>query len=510
MEIFEIWTPLLHGLLRVMNLKLLLMCFAGASVGTLVGVLPGFGPAAAIAVLLPATYGSDPLSALVMLSGIYYGAMYGGTISSVLINVPGETASVVTTFDGYPMAKAGLGGVALGISAYGSFIAGTMGLVILSLIAVPLSRAALKFGPPEYFAVMVLTFTMVVALGGGNLIKALLSLFLGLLFATVGQDVVSGYDRLTFGVTSLIDGIKFLPVVVGMFGLSEVVYDLIYPSELIGGDKDTKLNLRSVFPKIQHIKESLASIFRGGLIGFFVGVLPGAGAVTASFLSYGLEKRISKNPEKFGTGVIQGVAGPESANNGASSGAFVPLLALGIPGSTTTAVLLGAFIILGVQPGPRLFTQHPDVVWGLIASMYIGNLMLLVLNTACIPVFVWLLKISQRSLSVIVATLCFVGVYSLNNSMSDVWMMLIFTLLGFAFKLCSIPPSPLILALVLGQNAEFALRQSLVISMGSPTIFFTRPICIVLMCASALALLIPLIKKSRDQNVNKSESRSEK
>jgi len=490
----EIWVPLLQGFLRVIDLRLLLMCFAGTSLGTLIGVLPGIGPAAAIAVLLPATYGSDPLTALVMLSGIYYGTMYGGTISSVLINVPGETASVVTTFDGYPMAKAGLGGVALGISAYGSFIAGTMGLVMLSLVAVPLSRAALKFGPPEYFAVMVLTFTMIVGLGGGNLIKSLLSLFLGLLFAAVGQDVVSGYERLTFGITSLLDGIKFIPVVVGMFGLSEVVYGLIHPSEFVGGDKDTKLKLRSVFPKIHHVRESIPSIFRGGFIGFFVGVLPGVGAVTASFLSYGLEKRISKNPEKFGTGVIQGVAGPESANNGASSGAFVPLLALGIPGSTTTAVLLGAFIILGVQPGPRLFTQHPDVVWGLIASMYIGNLMLLILNTACIPVFVWLLKISQRSLSVIVATLCFVGVYSMENSMPAVWMMLLFTLLGFAFKLFSIPPSPLIISLVLGQSAEYALRQSLVISMGSPAIFFTRPICGVLMCASAIFLMIPLMK----------------
>ncbi len=503
MENSDVWVPLLQGFSRIMDLKLLLMCFVGTSVGTLIGVLPGIGPAAAVAVLLPVTYGSDPLTALVMLAGIYYGAMYGGTITSVLINVPGETASVVTTFEGYPMAKAGLGGVALGISAIGSFFAGTVGLVMLSLIAVPLARAALKFGPPEYFAVMLLTFTMVAALGGGGLTKSLLSLFLGLLFATVGQDIVSGYDRLTYGVSSLIDGIKFIPVIVGMFGLTEVVYELIHPSEFIGGDKDTKLELRSIFPKIHHVKESLASIVRGGIIGFFVGVLPGAGAVTASFLSYGLEKKVSKNPEKFGTGVIQGIAGPESANNGASSGSFVPLLALGIPGSTTTAVLLGAFIILGVQPGPRLFTDHPHVVWGLIASMYVGNFMLLVLNTAFIPVFVWLLKISQRSLSVIVAVLCFVGVYSMNNSMPDVWMMLIFTLFGFAFKLCSIPPSPLIIALVLGQSAEFALRQSLVISMGSPAIFFTRPICIALICASAFSLLIPFIMKSRGSKTEK-------
>ncbi len=494
MDNIGVWASLIQGFSRMMDPQLLFMCLCGTIAGTLVGVLPGLGPAAAVAVLLPVIYGVDPLVAIVAMAGIYYGAMYGGTITSVLLNVPGESASVVTTFDGYPLAKAGRGGVALGLAAIGSFIAGTIGLVLLTLIAVPLARAALKFGPPEYFAVMILAFTLISSLARGDMIKSLLSLFLGLLLSTVGQDVVSGYPRLTWGSIRLIDGVDFLPAVVGMFGITEVIEDLIYPSEFITGKKGTKLSLWKIFPSRSDLRDSYGSMVRGGFLGFLVGILPGAGATIASFLSYGLEKRVSKNPEKFGKGALQGVAGPESANNSASSGAFVPLLALGIPGSATTAVLLGAFILLGVQPGPRLFTDHPDVVWGLIASMYIGNFLLLVQNTVFIPVFVWLLKVSQRSLPVVVATLCFVGVYSINNAMSDVWMMLIFAALGYAFKAGKIPASPLIIALVLGQNTEYALRQSLVISMGSPWIFLTRPICLSLLVVSAFSLFFPLIR----------------
>ena len=364
---------------------------------------------------------------------------------------------------------------------------------MLTLIAVPLSRMALRFGPPEFFSVMIFAFALVAGLGGGDRFKALLSLFLGLLLACIGQDVVSGVPRMTFGVDVLMDGIQFLPAVVGLFGLAEIIFELIYPSEFIVEGDGAKLKLRNVLPRLSHYKESMGAMVRGGALGFIVGVLPGAGATIASFLSYGLEKRVSKTPEKFGKGAIQGVAGPESANNGAAAGHFVPLLTLGIPASSTSAVLLGAFVLLGVQPGPRLFTEHPDVVWGLIASMYVGNVMLLVINTALIPVFVWILKISQRSLPVIVGTLCFIGVYAINSSVFDVWLMVMFAVLGFAFKKTDIPAAPLLLALVLGKDTETALRQALVISKGSAAIFFSRPISAVLLTISLLFLFAPVL-----------------
>jgi putative tricarboxylic transport membrane protein len=502
MQMMDVGSLLLQGFSRMLDLKMLLLCLCGTTVGTLVGVLPGLGPAAAIAILLPLIYGVDPLAALVALSGIYYGAMYGGTITSVLLNLPGESASVVTTFDGYPMAQQGRGGVALGISAIGSFVAGTLGIFLLTLIAVPLSRMALKFGPPEQFALMALVFALCTSLTQGSLVKSLLSLFLGLLLGSVGQDVVSGAQRLTWGVAYLLDGVTFLPAVVGMYGLAEVIFDIIHPSEFIHGVEETKLRLKDVFPTLADLKDSTGAIIRGSILGFIVGVLPGAGATIASFLSYGIEKKVSKTPEKFGTGAIQGVAGPESANNGASSGAFVPLLALGIPGSSTTAVLLGAFILVGIQPGPRLFSEHADVVWGLIASMYVGNIMLLIINVAFIPAFVWLLRVSKRSLPVVIATLCFVGIYAMNNQMADVWMMLAFTALGYAFKIADIPASPLIVALVLGEGMEDSLRQALVMSKGSPALFFTRPISLILLAASFLSLAFPLIKGWYNKNAN--------
>jgi putative tricarboxylic transport membrane protein len=481
------------GFERMMDPWLLVMCFAGTFAGTLVGVLPGLGPSAAIAVLLPLTYGADPLVALVSLAGIYYGAMYGGTITSVLLNVPGESASVVTTYDGYPMARQGRGGAALGVAAVGSFIAGTMGLIFLSVLAVPLSTYALDFGPPEYFAVMVLAFVMVSSLARGNMIKCFLALFLGLLLSTVGQDVVSGELRLTWGTMQLVDGVGFIPAVVGMFGLAELIHDLINPSEFVDTSK-SKIKVRDVFLSWQDFRRTFGSMLRGGFLGFFVGILPGAGATISSFLSYGLERRLSKTPHKFGTGMIEGVAGPESANNAASSGAFVPLLTLGIPSSGTTAVLIGAFVILGITPGPRLMTEHPDVTWGLIASMYVGNVMLLAQNILLVPLFIWLLRVSRDVMPVIVATVCVVGVYSVDFSMLDVWFMLIFTALGYCFKVTGIPGAPLVIALVLGQNAEYSLRQSLVISMGSPEIFFTRPISIVLFAIAGACLLWPLIR----------------
>jgi len=494
MDLMSVWSSLGGGFERMMDPHLLLMCFVGTLSGTLVGVLPGLGPAAAIAILLPMTYGADPLTALVGMSGVYYGAMYGGTITSVLLNVPGESASVVTTFDGYPLAKQGKGGLALGLAAIGSLVAGTVGLILLTILAVPLAHAALSFGPPEYFAVMLLAFTLISALSSDSVVKAGLSLFLGLLLCTVGQDVVSGMPRLTFGSMELLDGVNFLPAVVGMFGLAEVLQGVTQKTDfaLAPGQR---LTLRSIFPSRQDLKETWGAIARGSFLGFVFGLLPGTGATIASFMSYGVEKRISKTPEKFGHGALQGVAGPESANNSASSGEFVPLLALGIPGSATTAVLIGAFVLLGIQPGPSLFTEHADIAWGLIASLYIGNVMLFVQNTAMIPFFVWLLMVSQKCLPIVVACLCFIGVYSINNAMTDVWMMLAFGALGIVFKACGIPAAPLIIALVLGPQAENALRQSLVMSMGSPLVFFERPISGTLIAIAALSVFLPFLQR---------------
>jgi putative tricarboxylic transport membrane protein len=497
------FAPLAEGFARIMDPWLLLMCFAGTFAGTLVGVLPGLGPSAAIAVLLPLTFGIDPLTGLVAMAGIYYGAMYGGTITSVLLNVPGESASVVTTYDGHPLAKQGKGGVALGLAAIGSFLAGTIGLVLLSIIAVPLASVALVFGPPEYFAIMVLAFVMVSSLARGNMVKSFVSLMLGLLLATIGQDVVSGQARLTWGEMELIDGIGFIPAVVGLFGLAEILFDIFHPPQQVEIN-NIRLKIRDIMPSWADLKQTWGSMVRGGFVGFFLGILPGAGATIASFVSYGLEKQLSKTPEKFGTGMLEGVAGPESANNAASSGAFVPLLALGIPGTATTSVLIGAFIILGIQPGPRLFTEHADVAWGLIASMYVGNVMLLAQNILLVPFFIWLFVISQRTLPIIVMSLCVVGVYSVDNSMWDVWLMLMFTVIGYGFKASGIPAAPLVMALVLGADAENALRQSLVISAGSPFIFLERPICIVLLVVAALCLFYPMIR-SRFKSVVETE-----
>ncbi|EWY40705.1 hypothetical protein N825_32785 [Skermanella stibiiresistens SB22] len=491
---YDVLSALGGGFARMMDWRMLAACLAGTFAGTLVGVLPGLGPSAAIAVLLPVTYGADPLFALVAMSGVYVGAMYGGTITSVMLNVPGESASVVTTFDGYPLAKQGKGALALGLAAIGSFLAGTLGLVFLTIVAIPLASFALKFGPAEYFAVMILAFTLIAALTGGSVVKATMALAFGLLIGTVGQDIVSGFPRLTFGSMDLLDGINFLPAVVGMFGLAEVLQDISNPSSFLT-DKKSRFRLREVIPTRAEFRETIGAMFRGGFLGFFIGVLPGAGATIASFLSYGIEKRVSKHPEQFGKGALCGVAGPESANNAASSGAFVPLLSLGIPGSSTTAVLLGALVLLGIQPGPRLFAEHPDVVWGLIASLYIGNVMLLIQNTVMVPFFVWLLRVAQKVLPVVVATLCFIGVYSINNSMTDIWIMLAFTVLGCLFKYADIPASPVIIALVLGPMAEASFRQALVISSGSPLVFLTHPISAVLLLISALTLIYPLLRR---------------
>ena len=467
----------------------LLFAFFGVFLGTIIGALPGIGPSAGVAVLLPVTFGMPPVTAMIMLAGIYYGAMYGGTITSVLINTPGESSSVMTTLDGFQMALKGRAGAALGMAAIGSFIAGTLSVVLLMVAAPPLADLAVTFGPPEYFALMVLGLTTLASLTSGSVVKGLLVAVVGLLLGTVGIDLMLGAPRYTFENVNLLDGIDFLPVAVGLFAIGELLFNLYRPVRA----EPIKAKLSGLLPTRQDWRDSWAAIGRGTLIGFFVGMLPGAGATISSFLAYATEKRLSKHPERFGTGVIEGVAAPESANNAASTGALVPLMALGIPGSGTTAVMLGALTMYGMQPGPLLVSTHPDVFWGLVASMYVGNVMLLVLNLPLAPVFASILRVPYSVLIPIIIGIALFGVYSVENSLFSVGITILFGAIGFAMRLYGYPPAPLVLALVLGPMLEKALRQSLQMSLGSPEIFFTRPVSAFILAFALLAVLFPMI-----------------
>lgn len=465
----------------------LLYCALGVTVGTLIGVLPGVGPASGIALLIPFTFGHDPVSALILLCGIYYGAMYGGSTTSILANIPGESSSVMTAVEGFEMTKQGRGGAALGIAAFGSFIAGTLGVVALMAFAPSLARVAISFGEPEYFAVMVAAFCLVSALTGKSVVKGLISTVLGLLLSLVGIDPVSGIARFTAGRIELLDGISFLVVAIGIFAVAEIfenVETLLSPVP-----RFTRMSFRQMLPNLEEWRRSIWPILRGTVIGFFTGVLPGAGATIASFLSYAVEKSVSRHPERFGKGAIEGVAGPESANNAASAGSLVPMLTLGIPGSGSTAIMMGALMMLNVTPGPLLFREHPQVFWGLVASMYIGNVMLLALNLPLIGAFVQVLRIPYSTLSAVILALSCVGVFSLNYSLSDVWLMFIFGLVGYAMRKLEFPMPPMVLALVLGTRTERSLRLSLLLSDGSPAIFFTRPIPLAIFVAVALYFL---------------------
>jgi putative tricarboxylic transport membrane protein len=483
----EVLGQLAFGFSVALTPQNLLFGFAGALIGTMVGILPGIGPAAGIALLLPATFGLPPVTSLIMLAGIYYGAMYGGTLTSVLINTPGESASVATTFDGYKMALQGRAGAALGIAAIGSFIAGSLGVVALMLAAPPLADVAVLFGPPEYFALACLGLLTIAGLGGSSALKALIAAVAGLALSTVGADPLTGAKRYTFDVLELSDGLAFLPVAVGLFGIAEVFANLATPVRLA----PIKASLSGLIPTWQDWIASRWAILRGGLIGFAIGVLPGAGATIASFVSYGVERRVSKHPERFGQGAIEGVAAPESANNAATAGAMVPLLALGIPGSATTAVLLAAFVLYGLRPGPLLLTEHPEVFWGLIASMYVGNVMLLFLNLPAAPLFASLLRLPYSVIAVGIIGISIAGAYSLSNSLFDVWVALTFGVVGYLMKRFDYPPAPLILALVLGPLIEFSLRQSLTISQGDLAIFATRPASAGLLAIGVIALAGP-------------------
>ncbi|HBB17817.1 MAG: tripartite tricarboxylate transporter TctA [Syntrophus sp. RIFOXYC2_FULL_54_9] len=467
----------------------ILYAFIGCLVGTIIGILPGIGPAGGMALLIPLTYGKEPASAIILLAGIYYGAMYGGSTTSILLNVPGEAASVVTTLDGYQMAKKGQAGPALFIAAIGSFIAGTIGIVLLMLIGPPLGRFALRFGPAESFALMIFGLSMVSSLAGRSLRKGLVSTTFGLMLATVGSDLPTGILRFTFGIPKFMEGFDIVVVAIGLFAVSEI---LTCTSEMQTGEF-IREKVTGIWLSMKDFIYSLGAIFRGTFLGFFIGILPGAAHVTASFLSYTLEKRFSKNPERFGHGEIRGVAAPEAANNAAACGALIPLLTMGLPASAVTAVMYGALLMVGVRPSPFLFQKHPDVVWGLIASLYFGNVMLLILNLPLIPLWVKILSTPSRWLFPIVLVLSFVGVYSVNRSPLDLLTATTLGLLGYAMVKLDYPLAPVILGLVLGDLMEQALRQTLMISGGSLRIFLRSPIALTLFGLAAATIILPKI-----------------
>jgi putative tricarboxylic transport membrane protein len=492
----EIIYNLLYGFSIALQPNNLFMCFIGVLLGTLVGVLPGLGPVAAMSLLLPTTYHVDPVGAIIMLSGIYYGAMYGGSTTSILLNIPGEAASVVTCIDGYMMARAGRAAPALSISAIGSFIGGTASLVGLMLVAPPLAQAALKFGPPEYFSLMVLGVVMLTFLAGDSMLKALCMASVGIFLGTVGMDILSGMERFTFNISILIDGVGLVPVAMGLFGISEVLLNL----ELSLKREIFKTTLKGLLPNFDDLKQSFGPIMRGSVLGFFLGILPGGGGVLSSFTSYAMEKKLSRHPERFGKGAIEGVAGPETANNAATGGAFIPLLTLGIPPNAVMAILLGAMLIYGMQPGPMLIKEHPQLFWGAVTSMYIGNALLLVLNLPLIGIWVKILKIPYPFLFPLILLFCLVGAYSLNNNTDEVMVMVIFGVVGYFLRKFKYSLAPLVLALVLGPMLEKALRQSLLMSAGSGWIFLSRPISLVtlLICFALLASsILPSIRKKR-------------
>ena len=468
------------------TLNNLLFCFLGVLVGTLIGVLPGLGPVATISMLLPVTFGMDPVTSIILLAGVYYGAQYGGSTTSILVNIPGEAASIVTCLDGYQMARKGRAGAALGMSAFGSFIGGTASIIGLMLLAPLLAKAALTFGSPEYCALMFFGLTLVIYLCVGSITKGLIMAVAGLALSMVGQDPVSGITRFTFGSITLMDGVGIVPVAMGMFGIGEVLTNI---EESIQREV-ISLKIKGLLPTLQDWKDSTWPIIRGTIIGFFVGVLPGSGPVIPTFISYSLEKRLSRHPDKFGTGVIEGVAAPETANNAATGGSMVTLLSLGLPANASMAVLLGAFIIHGIQPGPLLLAQHPQLFWGTIASMYIGNVMLVILNVPLIGLWVRILKIPYSILFPLILLFCFIGVYSINNNFHDILIMLGFGVFGYVIRKFGYEGAPLLLALVLGPMFEMAFRQSML--FGDPFILFKRPISMLLLLISLFLIISPI------------------
>jgi putative tricarboxylic transport membrane protein len=468
----------------------LFIAVVGVLLGTIIGVLPGLGGANGVAILLPLTFTMPPTSAIILLTCLYWGALFGGAITSVLFNIPGEPWSVATTFDGYPMARQGQSGQALTAAFTSSFIGAFFSIVLITLFAPLLAEIALKFGPPEFFAIQLLTFSSFVGLGGGNPLKSLVSILIGFILATVGLDIVTGQLRLTFGFTDLMKGFDFIVAVIGLFGIGEILLSVEEGLKFEGAR--TGMNMRVVLDTWKVLPQFYRTFVRSAIIGFWMGFKPG-GATPASFMSYAFAKRFSKNPEKFGAGEIEGVVAPETAAHAAGVAAMLPMITLGIPGSPTAAVMLGGLIIWGLQPGPMLFVDNPDFVWGLIASMYTGNVIGVLMVLAFVPFFAAILRVPFAILTPLIVVVCAIGAYAVHNSMIDIWYMLIFGVIGYVFKKLDYPLAPLVLALVLGDLAENALRQSLIMSQGSLTIFFTQPISAVITAAAIFFFVLPVI-----------------
>jgi putative tricarboxylic transport membrane protein len=498
------WENLMLGFSTALTVENLLWCFVGVLVGTVIGLMPGLGSTTGVAILIPLTLGMEPVTALIMLAGIYYGAQYGGTITSVLISTPGEAASVVTTLDGYQMARNGRAGAALAIAAIGSFIAAIISLALLMALAPPFAQFALNFGPVENLAIIILGLITVVSFAGGSMRKGLMMAAAGLLISTVG--VASGFSdaRFTFGNVNLLGGIPFVEVMIGLFALGEVLHQI-----RVGAAAPIKARFKDMVISRKELMKSGPSIIRGSFIGFLLGCLPGAGSTLASFMSYGIEKRVSKNKDNFGKGAIEGVASPESANNAAANANFVPTLALGIPGGGTTAVLLGAFTIYGLQPGPLLFEQQPTLVWGLLVSFFIGNVMLLVLNLPLAPVFAQMLRIPYAYLYPIIVLTSLIGAYSVSNNMFSVWLVVIFGIVGFFMKELDLPIAPLVLGLVLGPLFEKSLVQTSALGQGNFGILFQSPISVTILILALLLAVGPTVigKLRRTQDIKRTKSK---
>ncbi len=488
---------LLLGFSVALTPSILVYAFAGCVIGTLVGMLPGLGPLAGISLLLPVTFGLTPIIAIVLLAGVYYGAMYGGSTTSILMRIPGEAASVMTCIDGYAMTQRGRAGPALAIAAIGSFVAGTLSVIALMFLAPTLASFALRFGPPEYTALLMMGLLVLSYMSGGSMVKTLAMAVVGLLLGMIGIDAMSGYTRFSYGVIELGDGIGIVPVAVGLFGLSEIL--------LTAGQATPppvqKPTLRQLVPSREELRLSVGPIARGSLIGFLIGIIPGSAHIISSFVSYGLERRLSKHPERFGHGAIEGVAGPESANNSAATGAFVPMLALGIPTSPIMAVMIAALMVHGVAPGPMLISQQPELFWGFVASMYVGNVVLLILNLPMVGLFVNLLRIPYSYLYPAILCFCILGVYSVSSSVVDVWIMLGMGGFGYILRKFGYDLAPIALGLVLSSMLELSVRQSLAMSAGDYMIFLNRPIAATMFVVSGVLVLLalkPLVFKSKD------------
>ena len=484
--------PVLDGFVVVLEPTNLLYCLIGVVVGMLVGVLPGLGPAATIAILLPITIGLEPVTSIIMLAGIFYGAQYGGTITSVLLKLPGEASSVVTVFDGHALARQGKAGTALGIAAIGSFVGGTISIVALSFLAPVVAGFALDFGPPEYTALALLGILLVATVSGGSRLKAIVAACLGLLLATVGRDAFTGGERFTFGNLSLADGLDFVPIAMGLFGLGEILYNL----EERHTTTQAPAKVANVWPSRKDLRQSSGAIGRGSVLGFVLGILPGGGATLSSLAAYAVEKKRSKTPERFGKGAVEGVAGPETANNAAATSSFIPLLTLGIPANATMAVIFGALLIAGVPPGPRLVTDEPELFWGVVNSMYIGNILLLIMSIPLVGLFVRILRVRPAILAPITVLITLIGVYTVNNSAFDILLVIVFGVLGYLMKKVGFDPGPLLLAFVLGTLLEDSLRRSLLIFEGDALEFFGRPISGTLLAVFLVIAFFPMIRKA--------------